>query len=329
MRAARYHGAGGGEVIALEDVPAPEPGSDEALVEVAYAGLNRADVLERMGRYPSPGGPNAIPGMEYSGIVRAVGASVRGLAPGARVCGLTGAGAHAEFLSVTALTTIPVAPGLSLRDAAAIPEAFTTAYDALFARGHFALGQTVLVHAVGSSVGLAAAALAKAAGGHVLATSRSPGKLERAAAHGVDAGIVLDDAWSDAVRAASGPNGVDCILDFVGPATLEPNLRVLAVGGRIVQIGSLGGSKATCDLGLLMSKRATYVGTTLRTRPLDEKIALAKAFARLLMPLFGSGALRAEVDRVVPLAQLAEAHRAMEANENFGKIVLSVAPQLD
>jgi len=329
MRAAHYHGAGGLEVIALDELPIPAPGHDEALVAVAYAGLNRADLLERMGRYPSPGGPGAIPGMEFSGVVRTVGASVRDLLPGARVCGLTGFGAQAEFVSVPALTLIPVPDALSLRDAAAVPEAFTTAYDALFNQARFALGETVLVHAVGSSVGLAAIALAKASGGFVVGTSRSTQKLERARAHGLDAAVTFDAAWSDGVRTAAGPRGVDCVLDFIGAPALAANLRVLALGGRIVEIGTLAGAKGDIDLGALMGKRATLVGTMLRSRPLDEKIALAKAFATHLMPLFARGALRAEVDRVVPLADLAEAHRAMEANENFGKILLAVTPGLD
>jgi NADPH:quinone reductase len=328
MRAARYRGAGGLEVIAIEDVAEPEVGSDDALVAVAYAGLNRADVLERMGRYPSPGGVGAIPGMEFSGIVRAVGSRVRCVAVGDRVCGLTGYGAHAELVAVPALTLVPVPEGVSLRDAGAIPESFTTAYDALFARGRFGLGEVCLVHAVGSSVGLAAAALAQRAGGFVIGTSRTTDKLERARSHGMDVGVVLGDGWVERVRAAAGGRGVDCVMDFVGGATMNGNLAVLALGGRIVQIGTLGGAKVDVDLGMLMSRRGTIVGTMLRSRPLDEKIALAREFSTRLMPLFARGALQAEVDRVVPLAQIADAHRAMEANENFGKIVIGVDDSL-
>jgi putative PIG3 family NAD(P)H quinone oxidoreductase len=328
MRAIAYEGAGGAEIIRLRDMPAPEPGSDDALVAVAYAGLNRADILERMGFYPSPLGQGATPGLEFSGVVRAIGSNVKTVRPGDRVFGLVPGGAHAEILIANALTLAPVPDGLSLESAAALPEAFMTAYDALFARGGFALGQSVLIHAAGSSVGLAATALAKRAGGTTLGTSRTPEKLRRAAAHGLDVAIPLDDAWTSQVLDATGGRGVDLVLDFIGAPILEKNVAVLCSGGRIVQIGTLGGAKATVALGPFMQKRATLVGTVLRSRPLDERIAMTRAFATRLVPLFASGELRAEIDRTFPIEQMADAHRRMEANENFGKIVLEVNAQL-
>jgi putative PIG3 family NAD(P)H quinone oxidoreductase len=324
MRAIAYEGGGGPEVIRVRDVPIPEPGSDDALVVVAYAGLNRADILERMGFYPSPLGQGATPGLEFSGVVSAIGANVKNVRAGDRVFGLVPGAAHAEFLTANALTLAPVPAGLTLESAAALPEAFMTAYDALFARGAFAIGQSVLIHAVGSSVGLAALALAKRAGGTTLGTSRTPAKLERAAGHGLDLGIVLDDAWPDRVREATGGRGVDLVLDFIGAPILEKNVAVLCTGGRIVQIGTLGGAKASIALGPFMQKRATLAGTVLRSRPLDERIALTRAFATRLGPLFARGELRAEIDRTFPLEAMADAHRRMEANENFGKIVLAV-----
>jgi putative PIG3 family NAD(P)H quinone oxidoreductase len=328
MRAALYTGKGGAEVIAFADVPEPAIGPDDALVEVAYAGLNRADVLERMGRYPAPRLDPPVPGLEFSGVVRAVGANVRNVTPGDRVCGLVAAGAHAEFVAADALTLARVPDGLSLREAAALPEAFQTAHDALYARGRFAPGKSVLVHAVGSSVGLAAIALAKTGGARiVVGTSRTPEKLERAKPHGLDVALPLDDAWPEAVRSAAG--GIDCVLDFLGAPALDANVSVLATGGYVVSIGSLGGTRGSFDLGALMGRRATIVGTVLRSRPVVEKRELAAAFAREVLPAAAEGRLRAEIDRVVPLAQLAEAHAAMEANANFGKIVLAVNPALN
>ena len=326
MRAATYTGKGGLEVIALrDDVPHPEVGTDDALVAVAFAGLNRADVLERQGHYPMPQQALTIPGIEFSGIVRETGSRVTNVFAGDRVCGLVQSGAHAELVAMQALTLAKVPDGVSLRDAAAIPEAFMTAHDALFTRAQFALGETALVHAVGSSVGLAAVALAKRAGGIAIGTSRSAEKLERAkAAHGLDFGFVLDDGWRGRVLAATGARGVDVILDFVGASMLEGNLAVLASRGRIVQIGTMGGAQASLHLGMLMAKRAELHGTVLRTRPLEEKIAIAKHFARALLPLFAGGSLRADVDRVFPLAELGAAHEYMESNANFGKIVIEI-----
>jgi putative PIG3 family NAD(P)H quinone oxidoreductase len=325
MKAIVYNGAGDAGVIEVRDVPAPEPGSDDAQVAVAYVGLNRADILERKGQYPSPLGKGSVPGLEFSGTVSKIGANVKNLKSGDRVYGLVPGGAHAEYLVTNALTLSPVPEGLSLQAAAALPEAYMTAFDALN-RGGFALGQTVLIHAVGSSVGLAAIALVKNAGGRAIGTSRTPQKLERAATHGLAAGILLDDTWPEKVRAASGGRGVDVVLDFIGAPVLDQNVSVLVSGGRIVQIGTLGGYKASFALNGLMAKRASLIGTMLRSRPLDERIALARAFTTQLGPLFARGALRAEIDRVVPFERMGDAHTAMENNENFGKIVIAVNP---
>jgi NADPH2:quinone reductase len=328
MRAIVYDGAGGPEVIAIRDVPTPEPGSDDAQVQVAYVGLNRADTLERKGHYPSPLGKGALPGLEFSGVISKIGANVKNVKPGDRVYGLVPGAAHAEYLVTQALTLAPVPEGVSLEAAAALPEAYMTAFDALYARGMFSLGQTVLIHAVGSSVGLAAIALVKNGGGTSIGTSRTAEKIDRAKSHGLDVGIPLEDGWPDRVREATGKRGVDIVLDFIGAPVLNENISVLVMAGRIVQIGTLGGYKASFAMNGLMAKRATLVGTMLRLRPLDERIALARAFTYQLGPLFARGALRAEIDRVVPFEQMAEAHRAMEANENFGKIVVAVNPAL-
>ncbi|HMD03074.1 MAG TPA: zinc-binding dehydrogenase [Candidatus Baltobacteraceae bacterium] len=325
MRAAVYVGAGGPEVIALRDLPEPDFGADDALVDVAYAGLNRADILDRMGVYG--GGKRVdevVPGLEFSGIVRAAGARVTNLSPGARVCGLIPGGAHAAVLATQAQTLALVPDAVSLQEAAAIPEAFLTAYDALFTLGGLGLGQTVLVHAIGSSVGLAAAALAKRAGAFVVGTSRTARKVERAREHGLDAGLLLEDGWPKAALDANGGRALDLVLDFIGAPTLEGDVAVLASRGRIVQIGTLGGQRATISLGAMMVKRISLINTVMKTRPLDERIELARVLERRLLPLFAHGALRATIDTVFPLAALADAHRAMEANANFGKLVIAL-----
>jgi putative PIG3 family NAD(P)H quinone oxidoreductase len=324
MRAAVYEGTGGTDVIAIREVAEPSVGSDDALVEIAFAGLNRADVLERLGRYPTPPTDVRIPGIELSGTVRAVGERVTSLVPGDRVCGLVQSGAHAERLAVAALTLSKVPAGLDLRDAAAIPEAFITAHDALFARGAFGLGQTALVHAVGSSVGLAAIGLIQRAGGRALGTSRTPAKLERAAAHGLDRGFPLDDGWVKAVLEATGGRGADVVLDFLGAPYLDANVAALAPGGRIIQIGTMAGQSGPFNLGVLMYKRGAIHGTVLRSRPLEEKIALAKQFSREILPFFPGGELRAEIDRTFALDDLAAAHAHMENNANFGKILIEI-----
>jgi putative PIG3 family NAD(P)H quinone oxidoreductase len=324
MRAAVYEGTGGTDVIAIREVAEPSVGSDDALVEIAFAGLNRADVLERLGRYPTPPTDVQIPGIELSGTVRAVGERVTSLVPGDRVCGLVQSGAHAERLAVAALTLSKVPAGLDLRDAAAIPEAFITAHDALFARGAFGLGQTALVHAVGSSVGLAAIGLIQRAGGRALGTSRTPAKLERAAAHGLDRGFPLDDGWVKAVLEATGGRGADVVLDFLGAPYLDANVAALAPGGRIIQIGTMAGQSGPFNLGVLMYKRGAIHGTVLRSRPLEEKIALAKQFSREILPFFPGGELRAEIDRTFALDDLAAAHAHMENNANFGKILIEI-----
>jgi NADPH:quinone reductase-like Zn-dependent oxidoreductase len=329
MRAIVYSGTGDTGVIGVrDDVADPKVGTDDALVEVAYAGLNRADILERRGLYAVPAGAVPTPGMEYSGIVRAVGERVTSVAVGDRVCGLVVSGAHAAFLSANAGTLSRVPSGVSLRDAAATPEAFMTAHDALFGRARFALGESVVIHAVGSSVGLAATALAKAAGGVTIGTSRNASKLERAKEHGLDYGFLLEDGWGGRVIAATNGRGADAILDFVGAPMIDNNLAALAQRGRIVQIGSMGGANGKINLGLLMGKRAELHGTVLRSRSLAEKTLLAGFFTRALLPMFERGELRAEIDSVYPLDRMAEAHTHMEADKNFGKIIIEVSGEL-
>ncbi|MBD5654636.1 MAG: NAD(P)H-quinone oxidoreductase [Candidatus Eremiobacteraeota bacterium] len=324
MRAIVYEGTGDRNVIFLRDVDEPVAGTDDALVAIAFAGLNRADVLERQGHYAAQRSAVMVPGLEFSGVVQTVGSNVKHLAAGDRVCGLVTGGAHAALVVAQAATLAKVPDGVSLRDAAAIPEAFLTAHDALFTRGDFRLGQTALVHAVGSSVGLAALGLISCAGGIAIGTSRTPEKLTRAQSHGLTFGFLLDDEWLGRVHAATNARGADVILDFIGAPILDRNVAALAAGGRIVQIGTLGGAKATFDLGPLMAKRGALIGTVLRTRPLEEKIVLAKHLERTLLPLFASGKLRTEIDRVYAIGDMRDAHERMESDGNFGKILLEI-----
>jgi len=329
MRAAVYTGHGGGEVIGLRQVDPPKCGSDEIVVTVAYAGLNRADLLERSGRYVAPERPAGAPvvgGLEFAGIVHTLGANVATLSVGDRVCGLVPVGAHAEVLATHALTVARVPNGVDLAQAAAIPEAFITAHDALFTLGNLTFGDVALVHAIGSSVGLAALALAKAAGATVLGTSRTADKLARARAHGLDHGVVLDDGWPETVRSEVGTRGVDVIIDFLGATAFDRNVAVLAPRGRIVLVGTLGGTRGEINTGAFLGKRASLIGTVLRSRGLDERIALARDFERRLLPRFASGELRATIDRIFPLAELADAHAYMEQNRNFGKVLIAIAP---
>jgi putative PIG3 family NAD(P)H quinone oxidoreductase len=307
--------------------PMPKCGDDDVLVNVAFAGLNRADILERLGRYGSPptaDGP-AIPGLELAGTVRACGAGVRQLRVGDRVCALVPGGAHAEVARVHAATAALLPDSLAFADAAALPEAYITADDALFTLGALRLGETVVIHAVASGVGLAALELARAAGARTIGTSRSPKKLAHARALGLDVALNLDE-FPERVLEATGGRGADVILDCIGPTLFDRNVAALAPRGRIVQIGTLGGARAETGTAGLMSKRGHWIGTVLRSRPLEEKIVLARSFAQRILPLVALGTLAAHVDRFFPLAAIAEAHRYMEEDRNIGKLVLAVQP---
>jgi len=326
MRAIVIREPGGPEVLELRDVPSPVPSRGEVRVRVRATAVNRADLMQRLGMYPAPpDAPRDIPGLELAGEVDAVGDGVTDLAVGDRVFGLVGGGAYAEQVTshARALAKMPV--GMSFTDAAAIPEAFITAYDAMVTQAGLAAGERVLVHAVGSGVGTAAVQIARAIGARSIGTARGRDKLERAKALGLDDGIVPHDGrFADAVMNLTGGVGVDVILELVGGAYVAEDLACVASRGRIALVGIMAGPRVDFDLGILLRKRADIRGTMLRSRPLEEKIAATRAFARHVVPLFERGLLRAVVDRVLPLAKAAEAHAAMAANEGFGKIVLEV-----
>ncbi len=311
------------EVLELRTVERPDPGPREILVRVRSSGVNRADLLQRVGRYPAPAGvPKDIPGLEYAGLVEAAGAEVELWKEGDRVMGILGGGGYAEYVTVHERMAVRVPAGLSLEDAGAIPEVFMTAFDALFRQMGLSEGETVLIHAVGSGVGTAAVQLAQAAGVRAIGTSRTREKVEQALTLGLDVAVLGDDEWPERVFAASGGQGVDVILDLVGGDYLEGNLRVLAQGGRQIVVGVPSGPRGEIDLRLLMGKRALIKGTVLRARPLEEKIALAREFEHRVCPLFAARTVRPVVHRTYPATEAAEAHRAMAGNENFGKLLI-------
>lgn len=326
MRALTISGPGGPEVLDVRTVPDPAFGPEDVLVRVRAAALNRADVLQRRGLYPAPPGvPADIPGLEFAGEVEACGSLVASLAAGDRVMGIVGGGGQAERLRLHERMCLPIPPGMGFAEAAAIPEAFLTAYDALFARAGLTAGESVLIHAAGSGVGTAAAAIASVTGSRVIALSRSPEKRRKLVGLGYEAVLDPDDPrLAETIRQRTGGRGVDVVVDFLGRAAWAVNVDALAPQGRLVLVGTLTGSKVEADLSALMRKRLTVVGTVLRSRPLEEKIALVQAFSRTILPLLASGRLVPVVDRVLPLEEAPAAHAVMERNENFGKIVLTL-----
>jgi len=327
MRALTISRPGGPEVLEVRTHPDPAFGSDEVLVHVRASALNRADVLQRRGLYPAPAGvPADIPGLEFAGEVAVCGAAVTALQTGDRVMGIVGGGGQAEKLALHERLCLRIPPGMSFEDAAAVPEAFLTAYDALFLRGALSPGEPVLLHAAGSGVGTAAAAIATVAGARVIALSRSPEKRRRLEAMGL--ARVLDPEspnLATLIRMAAGGDGVGLVIDFLGAASWGLNVDVLAPCGRLVLVGTMSGSKTDVDLSVLLRKRLTVVGTVLRSRPVEEKIDLVQSFSRTMLPLLAAGRLHPVVDRVVPLEDAAAAHATMERNENFGKIVLKIS----
>jgi putative PIG3 family NAD(P)H quinone oxidoreductase len=317
---------GGPEVLELRDVPTPAPGRGELRVRVRAAGVNRADLLQRLGGYPAPpDAPPDIPGLEFAGEVDAVGEGVPERAVGDRVFGLCGGGAYAEALVVPARAVASIPDRLSFTEAAAVPEAFITAWDAMVVQAHLCAGETVLVHAAGSGVGTAAIQIACAVGARPIGTARTPEKLQRARALGLETAIPVDGAaFAPAVMAATGGRGADVVLDLVGGPYLAEDLVCVAPRGRIVLVGLMAGAHAELDLARVLRQRVQITGTVLRARPLEEKIAAVQHLARHLAPLLARGALHPIIERALPLAQAAEAHAHVASNATFGKVVLSV-----
>ncbi|HTP26217.1 MAG TPA: NAD(P)H-quinone oxidoreductase [Anaeromyxobacteraceae bacterium] len=327
MKAVVFVGRGGPEVIEVQEIPDPRPARGEVLVRVHAAGVNRADLLQRRGLYPPPPGVRAdVPGLELAGEVVALGEGVTAISLGDRVMAIAGGEAQAELAIAHERMLVRVPGCLSTEEAGATMESFTTSHDAIFTIGGLRPGWPVLIHAAGSGVATAAVQLAKVAGAIGIGTSRTPEKLERAKALGLAHGILVskeEPRFADEVRRLTG-EGVPLVLDFVGGSYAAENVAALAPRGRIVVIGTMGGARAHVDLAALMKKRCEILGTTLRPRPLEEKIQATRLFMKEVLPLLGSGQVRPIVDAVLPIARAREAHERMERNDSFGKLVLAL-----
>lgn len=327
MKAAILADSGGPDALRIQHVPDPTPGPTELLVKVHASALNRADLLQTLGLYPPPADvPQDIPGMEYAGEVVAVGARCRRFKPGDQVMGIVGGGAFAEFLICHEREALPIPAQMSYRDAAAIPEAFITAFDALCLQAGLRSGDTVLIHAAGSGVGTAAVQIAHALGAKVIGTARTAEKLARLKPLGLHHGVLTGGEFPNFardVKTLTGGVGVDVVLDLVTGDTTQETLQCLAPKARWVLVGMLAGAQGTFDLAQLLRKRATLLGTVLRSRPIEEKITVAQATEKTLLPLFAEGKLRAVVDHVYPMFSLSEAFARLSSNAAFGKIVLT------
>jgi len=326
MRAVTIREPGGPEVLETKKLKVRDPGRGEIRVRVHAAGVNRADLLQRRGLYPPPPGwPAEIPGLEYAGEVEAVGEAVELWGTGDRVMGLVGGGGYAEYVVVQEREALAIPPLLSFEEAAAVPEVFITAHDALFTQMRLEPGERLLIHAVGSGVGTAALQLAKAAGATVIGTSRAAWKLGRATDYGLDVLInTAEQDFPEMVMQATSGRGVHVLLDLVGGPYLAGNVESLTEKGRMIVVGLTGGRVAEIDLGTVLRKRLRIIGTSLRFRPLEEKIEAVRAFERDGWSLLASGQVRPVLDRVFEFEEAAEAHRYMEADENFGKLVIKV-----
>jgi putative PIG3 family NAD(P)H quinone oxidoreductase len=329
MKALKIVSFGGVEGLGVLEVPdAPQPTADRVRVRVRAAGLNRADILQRLGRYPAPAGyPQDIPGMEFAGEVESTGEDARKWKPGDRVFGITGGGAQAEYVTVPESTLALVPDNLNWVEAASIPEVFMTAHDALFTQCHLQMGEFVLIHAAGSGVGTAASQLVKAAGGVAFGTSRTAEKLERAKQYGLSNSIAVGNdpaLFSEAVKKWTNGHGVNVVLDLVGAAYLEPNLDALATLGRLIFVGTTSGAKAEIDYGIVMRKRLRVMGTSLRTRSIEEKATATRLFAQHVVPLLANGTVSPVIDSVFRIEEAREAHKRIESNNSFGKVVLTI-----
>ena len=325
MRAIIITQAGGPEVLELREVADPQPGPGKVLVRVRYSALNRADILQRQGKYPAPAGePQDIPGLEFAGEVAEAGSGVGGWKPGDRVFGIAGGGAHSELIVADPRMLARIPDELSTRDAGAVPEAFVTAHDALCTQARLVAGERALVHAVGSGVGLAAIQLIRSCGAIPYGTSRTAEKIEKARRFGLEDGVALNDV-SELLGFAErihGKSGFDVMLDLVGGPYLAVSIFTLALKGRIVVLASMGGPKVELDTRLLLSRRLTIKGSVLRSRPLAEKIAATEAFARDVLPWLASGEVKPCIDSEFAMDEIRQAHLRLESNQTMGKVLL-------
>jgi len=326
MKAVYIKEFGGAENLEIREVEnPPKPKEKQVLVRVKASALNRADILQRKGFYPAPlGFPERIPGLEFAGEVVEIGENVANFNPNNRVFGVTAGGAQADFLLTEEILLAKIPENLSFTQAAAVPEAFITASDAIFTNGNLQTGESLLIHAVGSGVGLAALQLAKAKNIKVFGTSRTADKLEKCAEFGLDEAILTDvkSNFSEIIKDKIG--GVDVILDLVGARFFDENLKSLALKGRLILVGLVAGRKAEFDLGIALSKRLKIIGTALRSRSTAEKAEATQKFIKEVLPLFESGKIVPNIDRVFKFEEIHTAHEYLESNKSFGKIIIEI-----
>lgn len=315
---------GGPEVLALHTLPCPAPGPGQVLIAVAFAGVNRPDLLQRRGLYPPPEGASPLPGLEVSGTIAALGPEVTEWEIGAPVCALLAGGGYADYAVAEAGCLLPVPEGVPLAEAAALPEALLTVWANVFEAGCLRAGETLLVHGGSGGIGTTAVQMARLAGARVVATAGTAEKCQRLAAYGATAIHYREADFITATLAATDGRGADVILDSIGGAYVQRNFAAAAPGGRIVQIGLQGGATASVNLAPLLLKHLTLTGSTLRNRPLAEKARLVTTVREKVWPWVVSGQLRPPLDRVLPLAEAADAHRCLEAGTHFGKVVFAV-----
>jgi putative PIG3 family NAD(P)H quinone oxidoreductase len=324
MKAITIPVPGDADALVLDDVPAPEPGPTDVLVTVAAAGVNRADLMQRQGFYDPPPGASPYPGLEVSGTIAAVGDQVEGWSVGDEVCALLSGGGYAEQVAVPAGQLLPVPAGVSLRDAAALPEVVSTVWSNVFLTASLQPGQTLLVHGGSSGIGTMAIQLAREVGAHVAVTAGSAAKLEACRELGAEILVnYREQDFVEVLREHTDGAGADVILDNMGAKYLARNLDALATGGRLVVIGLQGGARAEVDLGVLLRKRAAVIATSLRARPAAEKATIVAAVREHVWPLIESGRVRPIVHGTYPLAAAADAHRELEASSHIGKVLLT------
>lgn len=317
---------GGPEVLVPGLRPTPVPAPGEVLVKVEAAGVNRPDVMQRKGLYPPPPGASEIPGLEIAGTIVALGADVTSLKVGERICALVTGGGYAEYCTAPAETALPIPEGLSAIEAAALPETVFTVWSNVFERGQLAKGEWLLVHGGSSGIGTTAIQLAKAFGAHVAVTAGSQEKCDACLKLGADLAInYREKDFVAEVKSATGGKGANVILDMIGGPYIQKNYEAAAVDGRIVQIAMQMGSKAEVDFMRVMLKRLTHTGSTLRSRPIAEKAALAAAITKNVWPLIAEGRFRPLIDSSYPLADAASAHAHMDSSAHIGKIVLTMS----
>lgn len=331
MRAVFVKEFGGAENLEIREVEKPPPPTDaRVLVKVKASAINRADILQRKGFYPAPPGfSERILGLEFAGEVSEIGEAVKDFKVGDRVFGITAGAAQAEFLLTEESLLAEIPANLSFAEAAAIPEAFITAHDAVFTLGKLEDGETLLIHAVGSGVGLAALQLAKAKNVRVIGTSRTMEKLKKCEQFGLDSGIEADaetitnnpKIFAELIRQVTGGKGVDVILDLVGASYFAANLESLALKGRLILVGLVGGRTTEFDLGTALTKRLQITGTVLRSRPTDEKTEATRKFIEDVLPLLESGKVKPNIDKIFPVEEIRKAHEYVESNKSFGKVV--------